>query len=254
MNELSFPKDHYLHHDAPLEWYYFWGRLESGEFFHFSRFWTKIGALTNGAAHFSFHNGKVEFSECLENEFGLTKDATLYSRAFRGVERFSFTSNELSLIAYPQCKPVTHNTKVWENYYSLPWLKAEGHLSGKKISADLWLDHVFSSPNFSHWDWVGVKLNSGLSVTAINGLAESFCSITIKDNRIESDFILDGKHLYLNQLGSYLTLEPMEEEVIFTPKFGPRYSEQPFNVTAKGEVIGYGMRERTYSGGKDGNS
>lgn len=254
MNELSFPKDHYLHYSAPLEWYHFWGRLESGEFFHFSRFWTKIGALTNGAAHFSFHNGGVEFSECLEDDFGLTKDATSYSIAFRGIERFSFANDKLSVVAYPQCKPVKHNSKVWENYYSIPWLKGEGHLLGKEVAADLWFDHVFSSPNYSHWDWVGLKLNCGLAVTAFNSSIESFCSVTLKDNRIESDFTLDEKHFYLPQLGSCLTLEPVEEEVIFIPKFGPRYSEQPVEVLTKGKSIGYGMRERTYTGGKDGHS
>ena len=247
MEELSFPSNHYWHNTV-VEWVYFWGRLDSGEFFHFAEFVHKMGAAIINARHWSY-NG--QYHEEIDDNW---KSAVAKSGYTTG--KFSFSNPIIGLTFYPQCKPITHSVKG-RHYYSIPYLKGEGFIyPNKEVSAQAWFDHEWRDNlplsnlalNAWVWDWISLKMDCGISVMAYDQRDNSICDITLGDKTIESKFILDGKHLFLHATGMYLTLEPLFKEEIFDPKFGFKYSEQPFNVISKGELIGYGMRERTYHG------
>jgi hypothetical protein len=247
---LSFPADHYGH-DTPIEWLYFWGRFSNGKFFHFATF-RVTKPLSTTATHWSIHSGQASYWEELGDDFSKLK----YGVAFiaKG-DRFSICSMHFGLHMRVESKPVIHKVAEYRNYYSIPLMKAEGIIyPEERIEADVWMDHEFSDSvflggfikGFTNWDWVGIRLGCGISIMCFNRKEDRCCSVTLKDETINSNFILEDKHLFIHSLGMYLILEPLEREVIFDPKFGVSYSEVPFNVISKGEIIGYGMRERTH--------
>jgi predicted secreted hydrolase len=55
-------------------------------------------------------------------------------------------------------------------YYSRPQLNVVGKLNGKDVEGTAWLDHEWSSaylaPEASGWDWCGINLLDGGSLTA----------------------------------------------------------------------------------------
>jgi len=55
-------------------------------------------------------------------------------------------------------------------YYSRPQLAVRGTLDGKEVQGLAWLDHEWSSqylaPEASGWDWAGINLHDGKSLTA----------------------------------------------------------------------------------------
>jgi hypothetical protein len=254
-HKLEFPKDHYFHSSLPVEWWYLWGRTEDNAFFHFATFRVKLGRFIKLASHYSFHNSETTYGEEVEDELTPLR---IKGGFFAKNNRFFFSTPKLSATLFPISKPLIHREEEMNNYYSIPFLEGTGQIlpEGRKVNIEAWFDHEFkgfgSDSLLKGWDWLSFKLRSG--VAGMCHKHRDFCHLVYKDNSFKSKFILEDKHLYINELGSYLTLEPINEERIFTPNFGLRYSEQPVEILAKGEVIGYGMRERTYAGGKDGHS
>jgi predicted secreted hydrolase len=55
-------------------------------------------------------------------------------------------------------------------YYSQPHLNAVGTVNGRKVTGSAWLDHEWSSaylaPEAAGWDWCGINLLDGGSLTA----------------------------------------------------------------------------------------
>jgi len=151
-------------------------------------------------------------------------------------------------------KSVIHDAGDGIGYYSIPFLQGEGYVVDKPMKCTAWLDHEWTMNlediRLHDWDWVGVHLDCGIAIMA--GLSKKFkaCDVSMNGTTIYTDFILEGKHLFLHKTGQYLLLREMGEENIFDPKFGMDYSEQPFEVISKGGVIGYGMRERAYRSAK----
>jgi len=211
------------------------------KFFHYAEFLLNLGRERLQTIHYSL-DGEYR------DEVISWKDNIMSTSGY-GVDRFHCTTPEFGVVVKPLCKPVIHSTKLDREYYSIPKMEGYGHINGKKYPATAWFDHECSNVPYSEtpqWDWVGLKLNCGINIMAYDSNIERISDATIGENTIQSDFILEGKHLSLNDLGMYLIMEPLKEEKVFDPRLGIKYSEQPFNVIAKGGVIGMGMRERTY--------
>ncbi len=215
--------DYQWHYNAKMEWKYLWGRLSDKRFFHYVEF-RKDG---NWFRHYSL-------------------DGQFWEDNISNLSGFGFKTPYFDLDLCPETKPVVHDTTPF--YYSISHLIGTSRYSDGV--AEAWYDQYWDLNDChvgSNWEWFGIKLNCGISVMAYDRSGEKLCDITYNDKTFRSDFFFDyPKHFYICELGSYLTFEPMQQEVIFKPKYGRPYSETPVEVIAKGECIGYGMRERTY--------
>ncbi len=241
---ITFPRDHYAH-KTPVEWWYYFGRLSTGDYFHFAQF---RFVARSGAIHFSLHNGKNEYFE--ETKSDLIPYEASAGYLAKG-NRFNFECKKLGLTFFPEVKPVIHDVPLNRNYYSIPILKGRGHLhkDGEVIpvSADAWFDHEFSDINkFRGWDWAGIKLDSGMCIMVYSSDADNFCTVSWGDKSYHPSFTLTKSSLLIDEMGIYLWFSPVVKEEVFKPKFGVNYSEQPFEVVVGDKVIGWGMRERAY--------
>ena len=239
-SELNFPSDHYWH-NAPIEWEYFWGKLENGDFFHFSEFFVRFGRSRTNFRHWSL-NGK--FGEEVDKWDGENISMTGFFK-----DRFTFHSPDFGLTLFPKSKPIQHRIKD-SNYYSITNLEGDGYIfPDKKISATGWFDHhwfEYDSKVKEEWNWLAVRLDCGVNITCGDFEGFSYCDIECGGNLINSSFVLDGKHLLIEELGMDLWMKPLKDELIFKPTLGFNYSEQPFDVFSKSKKIGFGMREKTY--------
>ena len=63
-----------------------------------------------------------------------------------------------------------HRAEEASYYYSRPQLAASGTLDGREVQGLAWLDHEWSSqylaPEAAGWDWAGINLHDGKSLTA----------------------------------------------------------------------------------------
>jgi predicted secreted hydrolase len=63
-----------------------------------------------------------------------------------------------------------HRPEEASFYYSRPQLAVSGKVDGEAVTGTAWLDHEWSSqylaPEASGWDWVGLNLDGGRSLTA----------------------------------------------------------------------------------------
>jgi len=216
--------DYLWHLNAKIEWKYLWGRLSDGRFFHY-----------------------VEFRKGDEWFRHYSLDGKFYEDEISNLSGFGFKTPQFDLQLVPQCEPIVHNTKT-RNYYSIPHLTGTSRYNDNV--AEAWYDQEwdFTAPHAgSDWEWFSLKLNCGMSIVAYNREEDKYCDFNMGDKTVQSEFLYDyPKHFYINALGSYLTLEPFDREVIFRPKHGRPYSETPFKIIAKGAIIGIGVRERTY--------
>ena len=248
--KLNFPNDHFTH-DTVVEWWYFFGKFSNEDFFHLSNYRLTLGGMTSRATHWSIHNRESRYYEELSDDFDFLKNGVTYMP--KG-DRFHVQCEKFSLTMYPNSQPMIHEVGDKRNYYSIPSMLGEGLLNQNEIKSDVWMDHEFTNyKKFSDWDWVGVKLDCGLYIMVHNSETDKRCAIQFNDKMIDSDFILEGKHLFIHALGMYVLLEPRVDEKVFSPRFGIPYSEQPFNVMSKGGIIGTGMREKTYKEIRNGS-
>ncbi len=263
---LNFPKDH-LSHDAQGEWWYFWGHLSNDTFFHFTRFANKIGGLRVGSAHFSIHNHESKYFEEYIDELGISESRAGFVPGRKGnQDRFYLQFKKMFWLAcYPESRPVVHDVTHNRNYYSVPYLKADGYFApAEKVTGDVWFDHEFSKLNrVKGWDWVSLKLDSGLWILVYDCDIDRFCSVGLNGNIVKSEFVLEGDTLKVFDLGMQFKMVPTVEEKAFDPQFGMTYSETPFHIYSStgGKKLGFGIRERTgdklmlsckSEGGKDG--
>ena len=187
------------------------------------------------------HNEKSEYWEELGDDFNNLKYTATYIN-----NMFSLGTKHFGLNMIPDRKPVVH--KSIGSYYSIPSLIGTGHTyPAESVISNVWMDHYFGPYRETpDWDWVSLKLDCGLNIMAGDFKDYRTVMIECKGNLLESDFILESKHLFFHALSMHLLMQPTVEEKIFYPKFGMPYSEQPFEVLSKGGMIGYGIRERTY--------
>ncbi len=219
---MNFPRDHFPHNCA-VEWWYFWGLfLDRGveRFYHYSLFKSSIG-WAQGLRLYSSLDGVFAESD----EWRIEKDE--YSCGF-GSGSFTARCSQFSLSLLPLINPVIQDDKEEEVYYYIPHLKGIIKLEGKSFKTEAWFDHQYFNVRdaftrekyLRRWDWVSVRFSNGSFNMAYtyNGQASLISGKEVKEER----------------------------EVIFTPKYGRKYSETPFFVFKDGLRIGVGMRERTY--------
>ena len=212
------------------EWIYFWGRLVDGRFFHFAR----------------FRHDKKTYSH-------LSLDGTFYEGDWIAGKHF-FTTPHLKLGAEPFSNHVMHYASSSYYYYSIPFLSGVAQLvpHGKKVPADLWFDYESTGEDeIEDWEWVSFKLPNHMAVLIYKREKNAFAKLIIKDKVVSSSFEIEGDQISLCDLGITYKMEVLKPEIIFHPAYGRDYSEQPFQVTFKGRLVGYGMRERTYSAKKE---
>jgi len=245
LQELEFPRDHYTH-DSRLEWWYLWGKLDSVSY-HCATFRFRLGQ-TYRTTHWSLHSKESEYFEDTKNEMDGLKTELLYIN-----NRFTLSTEEFDLVAIPNSKPVEHKVEG-RRYYSIPHLSTTMFLKRENrwVEGESWLDHEFGddiSRLEKNWDWLSMKLDNGVCITMYK-LEEKdiYCSVALNSKLLITNGSLDNLFACVPELGMSFELVPTTEERVFHPKFGKKYSEQPQEIWHKGEVIGYGMRERTHSG------
>src|SRR3990170_39432 len=123
---MNFPQDHYFHFGKySVEWQYFWGKLDTGDFFHFTEHCVTLGGNKTKYVHHSI-NGDFK------NEVDTYKEDILSTSGF-AFGRFNFQTSRLGLTFKLTSKPIIHSTKMERrNYYSIPYLEGHGHYKGKK--------------------------------------------------------------------------------------------------------------------------
>ena len=70
-----------------------------------------------------------------------------------------------------------HRPEEASYYYSQPQLSVVGEVNGRQITGSAWLDHEWSSaylaPEAAGWDWTGINLLNGQSLTAFQMRAKA---------------------------------------------------------------------------------
>jgi len=209
-------------------WIYFWGKVERKEdFFHLASFKNE----GRNYIHFAF---KGQF---YEEEKGMT---CLWQRS-------SFSTSNARLKVLIRGEKVIHFPYFDYYYYSFPFLKGYLYYQDKKYPIDFWLDHeIISTYPPKNWEWLGVKLKDEKALIVYSREKDSFAKIIHKSGAEGSKFDLSPNRLVMEDLGLEFEIQPVQPENIFHPTQGRPYSEQPIHLLYKGEMVGYGMRERTH--------
>lgn len=240
---MQFPKDHYTH-DTSIEWWYFWGRFNNGDFFHYATFRGGKGSLQHRTSHWSLHNSKSEYWEEIESDLVPLKYTSGY---MANTNRFYLETKHFGLNMIPKDKPIQH---IWERqYYSIPSLEAEGHLyPDTKIFCDVWIDHEWGKfRTLKPWNWITIKLDCGINIMICQTENDKLGMIQFGDKVILPEFCLRGNDLFINNLSMNLVLVPLVNEKIFYPTLGLPYSEIPIDVIGNSKKIGYGIMEKSYA-------
>ncbi len=138
-----------------------------------------------------------------------------------------------------------HLKKIQNPEY-LAFVKGIAQIEGKRVRADLWLEFESMEEPPSNWDWISLKLENESAVIIYTRERNPFAKFIWKDRELLSSFKVEEDKIILLDLNFVYKIEPIREEVIFNPKHGRPYSEQPINVICQGKKVGFGMRERTY--------
>ena len=201
---LVFPRDHGAHPEFRVEWWYVTGWLENRLGFQVtffrarpeeesanpSRFNPKQvlfahAALSDPARGRLLHDqraARTGFS-LAQAELGRTgvwiDDWRLELKANRYEARIAardfsleldFLARQLVLQGDRGFSRKGHRPGEASYYYSRPHLQLAGKLDGRDVKGEAWLDHEWSSaymaPEASGWDWCGINLANGGSLTA----------------------------------------------------------------------------------------
>lgn len=265
LERIEFPRDHYSH-PSNVEWWWVWGRLSNGTFFHSTLFVGRLMGMVMSSLHYShLIKDKMEFHEIWSDDFKPDGPYFMVRPNGSGAS-FILNAPHFSYVATESSPPVINEVKG-RMFYSIPDLVVAGTSNGKPISGVGGMDHEWgswpypfnlsgepSNLKIDDWECAAIKLNNGVSIGVLERLGERRCSVNLHGRSIPmSDFSYTKSKLTLPELGMGLVIEPIVEETIFRPNFGMKYSEQPLLIKHKGSVIGYGMREKTYGGMKYGN-
>jgi predicted secreted hydrolase len=83
---------------------------------------------------------------------------------------FSLVASQLVLQGENGFRRKGHRPAEASYYYSRPHLNVVGKLNGRDVEGTAWLDHEWSSaylaPEAAGWDWCGINLSDGRSMTA----------------------------------------------------------------------------------------
>lgn len=235
-------------------------------FFHSTLFVGRMMGMEMSSLHYStLKKDKMEFHEIMSDDFK-PQGPHFMVRANEEGTSFIMNTPHISYVAKEENSPII-NSVNGRRFYSIPDLLIAGDVDGKSSVGTGGLDHEWGewpypfnlsgdpkNLKIDDWECVAVKLNSGMSIGLLERAGEQRCSVSLRGKGLEvEDYIYSKLKLVLPKLGMSLTLDPIIDETIFRPDFGMSYSEQPLLIKYKGEVVGYGIREKTYGGMKYGN-
>jgi hypothetical protein len=248
---MNFPHDHFSHTESGLEWWYLWGRLNDGRFFHFCNFKIALGQMrheTFCTIHSSISDPQVHYFDVQDDEIEGMKASMLYRNPF-----FICKNKQMELEARPMSEPI-----VWEingrNYYSIPRMQICLKENGNFVLGEGWFDHeryerIWDLAAGKNWEWLALKLYNGVNIMCYRLRENSYAAVEYNGKVYEGAIreSMDGIFT-LSNLPTPLMVRPLVEERIFRPKIGIKYSEQPLMVFCNDQEVGYGMREKTYGG------
>jgi len=201
---LVFPRDHGAHPDYRIEWWYVTGWLDGPLGFQITFFRArpeeasdnpsqfnprqilfahaalsdpKRGRLVRderaARAGFSLAHAELDRTGVWIDDWRLELEGNRYQARIAAREfEFDFTlfATQLVLQGEAGFSRKGHRPGEASYYYSRPQLNVVGKLNGKDVEGTAWLDHEWSSaymaPEASGWDWCGVNLLDGGSLTA----------------------------------------------------------------------------------------
>jgi len=201
---LVFPRDHGAHPDYRIEWWYVTGWLDGPLGFQITFFRARPAEASDNPsqfnprqilfahaalsdprrgrlvhderaarAGFSLAHAELDRTGVWIDDWRLELDGNRYAARIAAREfEFDFTlfATQLVLQGEAGFSRKGHRPGEASYYYSRPQLNVVGKLNGKDVEGTAWLDHEWSSaymaPEASGWDWCGVNLLDGGSLTA----------------------------------------------------------------------------------------
>jgi len=201
---LVFPRDHGAHPDYRIEWWYVTGWLDGPLGFQITFFRARPAEASDNPsqfnprqilfahaalsdprrgrlvhdqraarAGFSLAHAELDRTGVWIDDWRLELDGNRYQARIAAREfEFDFTlfATQLVLQGEAGFSRKGHRPGEASYYYSRPQLNVVGKLNGKDVEGTAWLDHEWSSaymaPEASGWDWCGVNLLDGGSLTA----------------------------------------------------------------------------------------
>jgi predicted secreted hydrolase len=201
---LSFPRDHGAHPDFRVEWWYVTGWLDERLGFQITFFRARPSEESDNPSSFNprqilfahaalsdpqrgrlAHDQRVAragFSLAYAetgrtgvriDDWSLELEGTRYQARIAAREfdfDFTLVAHQLVLQGEAGFSRKGHRAAEASYYYSRPHLDVAGKLNGKAVSGTAWLDHEWSSaylaPEAAGWDWTGINLAGGGSLTA----------------------------------------------------------------------------------------
>jgi predicted secreted hydrolase len=201
---FEFPRDHGAHPQYRVEWWYVTGWLDEPLGFQItffrarpedetanpSRFTPRQILFAHAAlsdpkrgrllhdqraarAGFSLAEAELERTGVWIDDWSLLLEGRRYQARIAAREfdfDFTFLADQLVLQGEAGFSRKGHRAEEASYYYSRPHMDVVGKLNGRAVSGKAWLDHEWSSaylaPEASGWDWTGINLLDGRSLTA----------------------------------------------------------------------------------------
>ncbi len=202
--KFQFPRDHGAHPDFRTEWWYVTGWLDGPLGFQITFFRARPeeasanpsgfnpsqilfahAALSDpqrgrllhdqraARAGFSLAHAELDRTGVWIDDWRLELEGHRYEAKIVARDfEFSFTlfSQQLILQGDAGFSRKGHRPEEASYYYSRPQMNVVGKLNGKTVGGTAWLDHEWSSaylaPEAAGWDWAGINLLDGRSLTA----------------------------------------------------------------------------------------
>jgi predicted secreted hydrolase len=201
---FEFPRDHGAHPEHRVEWWYVTGWLDEPLGFQItffrarpedetanpSRFTPRQILFAHAAlsdpkrgrllhdqraarAGFSLAEAELERTGVWIDDWSLVLEGRSYRARIAAREfdfEFTFFADQLVLQGEAGFSRKGHRPAEASYYYSRPHMSVVGKLDGRAVTGKAWLDHEWSSaymaPEATGWDWTGINLADGGSLTA----------------------------------------------------------------------------------------
>jgi predicted secreted hydrolase len=201
---LVFPRDHGAHPEYRIEWWYVTGWLDGPRGFQItffrarpeeqsenpSRFNPRQVIFAHAAlsdprrgrlahdqraarAGFTLAHAETDRTGVWIDDWRLEQNGRWYTAKVAAREfdfEFSLSADQILLQGDAGFSRKGHRPHEASYYYSRPHLNVIGKLDGRNVEGTAWLDHEWSSaylaPEATGWDWCGINLFDGGSLTA----------------------------------------------------------------------------------------
>ena len=169
---------------------------------------------------------------------------------------FTFFADQLVLQGEGGYSRKGHRPHEASYYYSRPHLHVVGKLNGRDVQGKAWLDHEWSSaylaPEAAGWDWCGINLDGGRSLTAFQmrgkngGIHYAPAGVSFKPLRVWKSPRTGVAYPVEMQVGD-LHLKPLmdDQELDSRASTGTIYWEGAVRAYRAGNEVGRGYLELT---------